>query len=354
MTLNAAWIRGDNVFLVADTSATTPGLTPRSSTTSLGQPQTHPNGSAVEEIAGKLVQLGSHAAAALCGDARGAIAFVRSVRQRLDRDPISLGEACRAAGHSLMHEVPPFGDFVVTLASWDDGPGLQQYRSARGEMTEVQAGAIVEGSLRPSRVDEVLRQIEGLPGPAIHPQVVLAASLACLNGMSASEDLVADFVAGAFYGLTIGPAGVVWQPNLLYVFYQNDGRSFDEVPMHIVSTRILDGVYVTGSSLSNSVRCLVDPVREVDPGSWMDRNGDRLDSAAAMQESRLVVFVRATGASVVIVDNDGSHFAWEHDDGLQFAMSPELSNRLRWRPGTPGEQKLSLGVEPSQTPLEDK
>jgi hypothetical protein len=348
MTLNAAWIRGDNAFLVADTSATTRGIEPRSSMTSLGQAQKHTDGSAVEEIAAKVVQLGPHAAATLCGDARGAIAFVRSLRSRLERDGASLRDACRAAGHSLMHDAPPPGRFVVTLAAWDGGPRLHQYHSSVGELTEVNEDVVVEGSLRRSRVGEVLGRIGGLPGPAIHPQVVLSAALACLNGMAASEDLVADFVAGAFYGLTIGPAGVAWQPNLLYVFYHNDGRSFDEMPMQIVSTRILDGVYVVGSSLSNSIKCLVDPVREVDPGSWMDRNADRLASAVAMRESRLVVFVRATGASVAIIDNDGTHFVWEHADGLKFRMSPELANRLRWRPTGPKDKNLSLGIRTSE------
>jgi hypothetical protein len=142
MTLNAAWRHGAHAFLVADTSATTAGLPPRSSTTSLGQPQQHPDGSAVVEIVGKLVQLSSHAAGAMCGDARGAVSFARSVKQRLERDRISLNDACRAAGHSLMHEVPPFPPYVVTLASWDGGPRLQRYDSVTGELTEVHADAV--------------------------------------------------------------------------------------------------------------------------------------------------------------------------------------------------------------------
>lgn len=145
MTLNAGWRRGDHSFLVADTSATTAGLSPRLSTTSLGQPEQHPDGSAVEEIVGKLVQLGSHVAGALCGDARGAVAFARSVKLRLERDRIAFNDACRAAGQSLMHEAPPFGPFVVTLASWEGGPRLQRYDSTTGELTEVDAVAARAG-----------------------------------------------------------------------------------------------------------------------------------------------------------------------------------------------------------------
>jgi hypothetical protein len=172
--------------------------------------------------------------------------------------------------------------------------------------------------------------------------------------MGASENLVADYVAGAFYGLTIGPSGVAWQPNLLYVFYQNDGPSIDEAPMQIVSTRIIDGVFVIGSSLSNDVKCLVDPAHDIDPVSWMDRNRDRLGTAVAMQESRLVAFVRTTGASIAIVENDKTHFGWTSENGVHLAMSPELRDRLRWKPSGPGDRYLSLGiVAPVEPPSAD-
>src|SRR6266700_1344411 len=172
VTLNIGWISGDSAFLVSDTSATS-RRDPRHPLTSLGQPQGRSDGLAVEEIAAKVVPFGTHAAAALCGDARGGTAFVRDVLRRLSVG-VSLDQALLSAGHSLRHQKPAFGAFVVTVARWDDGPKILQYRSDSLELVDVSSvGVVVEGSLRAPLVDAVRERILGLPGPAIHAQVVL-------------------------------------------------------------------------------------------------------------------------------------------------------------------------------------
>jgi hypothetical protein len=349
VTLNLGWIGEGSVFLVSDTSATRKGVA-QQPLSSLGQNQQRPDGVAVEESVAKLVPLGSHAVAALCGDARGATLLVRDVLRRLGRGT-SLHGAILESGHSLYHHHPPFGGFSILVAEWDSGPRLLRYDSQNLALANVtDHGVVFQGSLGKQVVDRIRKEIEGLPKPPVHGQVVLGAALAILQGIAASEDLVRDSVAGIFYGLQIDADGVHWQPNMLYVFHQKDRAPQDDLPLHIVGCRILDGLCTVGSSLNRAVNIFVPAGDTTDRSAWMTRWQDSLGTEAALQMSKLIAFIRVTGGSVVILPNDQQHFRYVYDDGLQFAFSPELDRRLRWKPTADRPCSYSLGLPAPKDP----
>ena len=342
VTLNLAWISGGSVFLVSDTAATARGAA-RSPTTSIGQAQQRPDGYAVEESAAKVVPFGTHAAAALCGDASAGMTFALSVLQRIERG-VPLDEAMLLAGHSMHQQEPPYGRFVVTIARWDCGPKIIRYDSQTLKLVDASdMPMVIEGSLRAELKSRVREKVRRLPGPPTDGQAVLAAALAVLQGLGASEDLVSDSVAGIFYGLRIDSEGLHWQPNILYVFYNNDGPAPDEPPMNLVGSRVLDGVLTVGSSLNQQVRCFVYPGNKVDAEAWMERWQGSLNARAALLDSRLIAFVRVTGGSVFLIKNDGEHFRHEYDAGqLVLGTSPALEARLRWKPTE--ERPFSFGL----------
>jgi hypothetical protein len=76
----------------------------------------------------------------------------------------------------------------------------------------------------------------------------------------------------------------------------------------------------------------------------MERWGPSLNTQAALRESQLVAFVRVTGNSVLLIDNDGKHFRPEYDGSLSIGMSPQLEARLRWKPTEDQPWFFSLGI----------
>jgi hypothetical protein len=347
--LNLGWISEGSAFLISDTSATWKGAAHRP-LSSLGQNQQRPDGFAVEESVAKLVPLGTHAVAALCGDARGATLLARDVLRRLDRGT-SLHTAILQSGHSLHHHEPPLGGFSILVAEWDSGPRLLRYDSRDLELADItNHGVVFQGSLGKPVEERIRKEIEGLPKAPVHSQVVLGAALAILQGIAASEDLVRDSVAGIFYGLQIDADGVHWQPNMLYVFHQKDRAPQDDLPLHIVGCRILDGLCTVGSSLNREVSIFVPAGDTTDRSAWMSRWRDSLGTEAALQTSRLIAFIQVTGGSVVVLPNDQQHFRYVYDDGLQFAFSRELDRRLRWKPTADRPCSYSLGLPAPKDP----
>jgi hypothetical protein len=341
VTLNAAWVSGGSAFLVSDTSSTS-RRPAREEVTSLGQWQARPDGFAVEEVAAKVVPLGTHAALALCGDGSAGAAFASSVRGRLARGT-DLDDALLAAGHSLHHQSPPSGAFVATVARWSDEPTILQYRSETLELRDITAGApVVEGSLRGALLEEVKGHLGGLPGPVTHGQVTLAAALAVLQGFAASEDLVSQSVAGVFYGLRIAADGVHWQPHVIYVLY--DPLTLGSQPFQLVSASVLDDVCVVGSSFSKQVRCLVHPGHEQERAAWMQRWASELSTEAALRRARLIAFIATTSRAITILNNDGQHLRPEYDGALDLRVSPALARHLRASPVSSERFAFSLGV----------
>jgi len=349
VTLNLGWIGEGSVFLVSDTAATRKGAAQRP-LTSLGQNQQRPDGVAVEESVAKLVPLGPHAVAALCGDARGATLLVRDVLRRLGQGT-SLHTAILQSGHSLHHHEPPLGGFSILVAEWDSGPRLLRYDSRDLELADItNHGVVFQGSLGKPVEARIRKEIEGLPKAPIHSQVVLGVALAILQGIAASEDLVRDSVAGIFYGLQIDADGVHWQPNMLYVFHQKDQEALDHLPLNIVGCRILGGLCTVGSSLNREVSIFVPAGDTTDRSAWMSRWQDSLGTEAALQTSRLIAFIRVTGGSVVVLHNDQQHFRYSYENGLLLAFSPELERRLRWSPTEDRPYFYSLGLPAPSDP----
>lgn len=120
--------------------------------------------------------------------------------------------------------------------------------------------------------------------------------------------------------------------------------------MQIVNCQILDGVCTVGSSLTHQVRCLSSVGNDVDRARWLETWGARLNTEDAVHTCHLVAFIRITGNSVVLLPNDGTHFRYTYDEGLQFALSPQLHERLRWCPTPEKEFFYSFGLPPTGSP----
>ena len=346
MTLNLGWISESAVCLVTDTLVTKPGPSQRGMT-SLGQTTQRDDGLAVEEAAAKLVPLGPHAAAALCGDAAGAIALVTTALNSI-KYGTPVWDAILRAGHSVHQNQPPFGDFSLLVAMWDSGPKLLLYESRTLALADVSDNSpVTRGSLRAELQDRIRREIQGTPKLNRAREYALAPALAILQSLAASENLIEDMVGGIFYGLQINADGLHWQPSLLYVFHQDVDDAATAPPWNIVNCRILDGVCTVGSSLARQVRCFVPPGGYTDRSAWMSRWEESLGTAAALDTCRAVAFIRVLGGSVVLLPNDGTHFGHYWDDkGLCFAISPELQARLGWRPTAEQPHNYSLGLPP--------
>jgi hypothetical protein len=348
MTLNLGWVSESAVYLVADTSRTVQGPS-NIGITSLGQRCQRDDGLAVEDVAAKLVPLGNHAAAALCGDAAGATALVTKALKSIKLG-VPVREALVQAGHSVHLATPPFGNIFVLVAIWDSGPRLLIYDSRSLDLTDAShSGPITVGSLRQEFQEGIKAAVRRLPRPGPPREYALAPALAVLHSLAASENLIEDKVGGVFYGLQIDADGLHWQPSLLYAFHDDRPDVGTAPPWNIVNCRILDGVCTVGSSLTRQVRCLVPSGIRADRVSWMSRWEASLGTKAALEACRAVAFIRTLGGSVVLLPNDGAHFRWFYDnDDLNFAFSPELDSRLRWRPSPDRPYSYSLGLPPPE------
>ncbi|HEY0715055.1 MAG TPA: hypothetical protein VGF45_20405 [Polyangia bacterium] len=344
MTLNAGWIYGGGAFLISDTSVTS-ARPPIDVQSSLGQLQLRDDGFVVEEAGAKLVPLGTHAAAALSGDAAGAVAFVLDAQQRLARGD-ALDKALVDAASSLRHTQPPFPRYVVLVAVWDARPRLLRLDSDDGSLVEPDDVAI-EGSLNDATAEGVVRRIGGLP--QVNREGHLVAALAFLQNLAASEDLVSQSVAGVFYGLAVDESGVHWAPSTTYLFFHNQADALSKNGFGKVSYRVLDGVCTVGSSYTGNVKCLVPPGTDVRRNEWEAKWGETLNGRRSFEMSKVVVLVRSAGNSIVVLKNDGKHLAADYsDDKPGFRMSPALIERLEWSPTPARPFWFSLGIGQSR------
>ena len=249
MTINAGWTKGDHAYLLAD-SAVTRRRAPRTDQSNLGQRNQDDTGRAVEDGYGKLIRVGTHAVASICGDLAAANAFVNELRESHSDRGESLQDAVeRASTHARELDA---GAYRSLIATWDDGPRLY-FTSSEDPLVRIEPDSVATtGSLG----DPHARQLENmiLSLPSRDPSDTLGAALAAATVMGVQEDLISHNVGGAFFGVSVGPRGVCWQKDTIYLFFDPGESGEPPQNVHLMHCCVRDEVLASYSTITSEFR----------------------------------------------------------------------------------------------------
>jgi hypothetical protein len=348
MTLLLAWTDSTHAYLMADSAETHRLGLPGAEVSSLGQVQRQDErGPVVEERAQKVVEVGPGVLAALVGDARGARAFARFL--------FTLGEQLRASS-----EVNPQAA-IDAMRAWDGGndtfeavialsapgmePGLFGFSyPARTFHPVPPMGIIARGSGQDAPIVErlvpIIQSLKALPNPS--PEKFLVAMLAAMNGEAMYTDLFKYSVGGCFIGAATGGGEITWQPDILYVPYRPDFRTFGvesptpiipdkalpqrEGAIHLVTARVRSGHVAISSTLNQRAVVLTNGVLPLENPAGAFERVDHL------QYEYAVLLPVMEGGRLVVIEGDDpavSPIRFTHEIT---AIRSDLATLLNTRP----------------------
>lgn len=347
VTINVAWTQSGYAFVMADSAVTHAGP-PTHSISSLGQRNRNDSGMVVEDSFPKLFRVGTHAIATLCGDAETAAAFAASVRKlHLDRG----GGLVDAIFEAHAFTRTSAGSYRSIIAHWDGEPRLLGSASEQ-PFQEIDTQALVAtGSMTKTHQDLLVSRVGQIP--PMHPSNIIGAALAAATTFGVQEDLIACSVGGAFFGAFVGPEGVVWQDDILYMLFDPDlagptwyGGSEDRI--EFVNCRIRDEVLTTYSTLTNEVRATI-PNVIASLSEWHDRWMSKLTDKSLSLESQKAALIPTCGGTTIFICGSGVAFGDRHSIRLRddliatmAAMTRQSSGRQIWPADASGKQAAVL------------
>lgn len=310
MTINVAWTQSGYAFVMADSAKTYAGP-PTHAISSLGQRNHDDDGLVVEDNFPKLFRVGTHAIATLCGDAETAAAFAATVRKlHLDRGE-DLVDAIFEA-HAFTRKKA--GKYRSIIAHWKGESRLLGSASEQ-PFQEIDPQALVAiGSMTKTHQDVLIDRVGQIP--SMHPSNIIGAALAAATTFGVQEDLIACSVGGAFFGAFVGPEGVVWQDDILYVLFDPDlaGPEWYGGPedrLEFVNCRVRDEVLTTYSTLTSEVRATIPDVI-ASSSEWHERWRSRLTDKTLSLESQKVALIPTCGGTTIFICGSGVVFR-DHD-----------------------------------------
>jgi hypothetical protein len=227
MTLCAAWIRNQHVYLVAD-SAVTKNTPLASSRSHFGEVNEDEGGKRVEESALKIFRF-EQTAIGFAGDADLASdifkAYVRHAQSNKPKDSFELAWA----------EFTPFEESADKDRScravlvFHDGICPRLVYFTETEITEPADKCAVFGSLDNNEAKDVIQMVQNLPSNYTEPDDVLSLSLVSFQRFSIFENRLKRGIGGHYAGVSIGAEGLRWMPPVLHLIFDGSGFKTPEL-----------------------------------------------------------------------------------------------------------------------------
>jgi hypothetical protein len=228
LTLCAAWIRGQNVYLIAD-SAVTKGTPLTSARSHFGELHENHRGRSVEESALKIFRQ-EHTAVGFAGDADLALEIFKTYVALSSR--YNAREAFECAWYSNT----PFNDRICfALLAFYDGNHPRLIQFGADTIIEPADGCAVIGALSESESDLVKQTLLTLRSD-YEPNDVLSLCIVSLQRHSIFYNFMHRGIGGHYAGLSIGADGLAWMPPLMHIIFDGVGfkRSEPGIPAVIV------------------------------------------------------------------------------------------------------------------------
>lgn len=250
VTLGIGWIYRDYAYLVADTAASS-CMPPSEAVSSFGESERGNGGGRVEEAAQKLTVLSPGCALALSTmDIRFAAQLVAFLKTNL-----SLFDTIEQGLDALEASFGPFEASKSTEFIFAENragvPGLV-YWNTLGERQRLLEGVLRIGSLTAqvplAGVDAVMSEYMKNSG---RKQDFVQVVSVCMQMLGVHNDFVSEGVGGLFFGLSVRPGGVEWQPDTSYFLYPP--ALTDDSQMGFISAMERHGFLVVTSSLNPGV-----------------------------------------------------------------------------------------------------
>jgi len=305
MTFCIGWKDRNFGYIVSDSAVTGTGAAPREVLSSFGEVQRRgDSGVSVEQAALKIFVAGGPMTFA--GNVRVGQQIVRSTRGAVVSGVKPL-VALQGAVQSVMPL--PLADSVSLIAAYHDGshPLLVKTDTVSGQLQN--AGAVCHaGSLGEEHVRITKDAIEAMvDSDAVDPIAMLASVLAMVQSYGIHFNLVDQGVGGRFSGALTGPDAAMWQPDILYLFYNS---VVPERPFRCVSSTIRGGVHIVESTITNDKRCFTN-LDSAELDAWKATWLPDLTGGCRTPEPGYVAFVDGGAWRVVLLDMAGKR---EHPD----------------------------------------
>jgi hypothetical protein len=351
MTLAVAFRAEGCLFFVSDTAVTRIG-DPSHHHTSFGDPTFVDTNGVVEEATAKLVSLDADTLVACIGDATAAISFLRVLR-----------DVCFAPGR-------PLDDSLRDAAAIKEVASGPRFALLLGQKVQTALHLIKFDSSTPDKVTTGAEIVWAGSGGeflgSLVPHVVVAALqrgwshratlmnvLAYFHVEATHEYLLQHGFGGAFYGARIDDAGVHWQDDVAYIFYDPstvDEANLSSVPdptswnpprraqdaTSSVLCMVRDDVVVLYSSSSSKLKYLGHNLLRLAEPEWRVRwDAEVLRKAECFAAQFYVWLSRAVRVAVVIQQDGpvGRHLRIERRDGsAHFLLSNAALAEMRVSP----------------------
>lgn len=340
MTLLLGFAREDEVYLFADSAATLRGRTPKDDYSSFGQLQRRDE-AAIEERALKIVHVRNDLVVAICGVADHGFActeFLRTAIGASARDVMDVFLASRPW--------PVRADCTLMLAYMDRGRArlCEWHASEPDAFVDVKPGVLsVAGSSStdPAMHAEIVETVAELCcHPAMSGQHLLVSITAALQMIGAHNDLMGIGIGGAFVGVFVNRAGVVWQEDTVYLLYSS--RLLREPRGGAPAIGPIVAVYPRASAVFLSTRApksretlmMSSSVSTTTPREWIDAHYSSTSEDGRLLKAAYYSFVDTLTRRIVIFAGSGrgppaDAFRLEvREEELHVSMAPQLHTQL--------------------------
>ena len=353
MTISAVWRSGDHAYMCSDTAES--GREDAAFPVSSFDETANASDLNAQERAMKLVQVGTHGLATASGDGRVA----RLIMDQLyAMTPDELGRGVEASLSLAAQRAGLYGADTRRAswlcAEWRRG-ALSTFRwpdvgpdSAAAACRD--AAALLAGNLTDDLADafcyvgaHVLAglQAQRVAGAHLPPTAELSMIAGAFQAVIVSEGLcAARGIGGAVVAARVGPAGVDWMPDTLYVISNPDvvgrvasGRDENidlaDVASFVVCASVREGCFFLRSTGTGAARVLVPGEEKRAAHGWRSRWESALQGPAFWCGCQTVVFVNSVQRAVTTVFGDFT----QPNDILGLSVDTTGALAADWRAG---------------------
>ena len=325
MTISALWRSGSYAYICSDTAESGRADT-RFPISSFDEPASASILNA-QEMAMKLVQVGSHGLAAASGDGRVA-RLIMDQLEAMDAADLDLGveQSLATAATRAGLTAASARDASWLCAEWRDGR-LSTFRWPRDcrDSECGRAGALLAGNLTKELADGFCslgaRSLDGLAGqrsagavlPATAELSLIAATFQAVilaEGLSAARG-----IGGTVVTARVGPEGVQWMPDTLYIVGNPDvvrrlasgtggDVSLADLSASVVCLSVREGCMFLRSTGPGDARVLVPGEEKRAARRWRARWEDEVRRPSFWLGCQTVVFVNPVQRSITAIFGD--------------------------------------------------
>lgn len=340
MTYILGWRFGQSAYIVADTALTLARPTREErdrviadQTTSFGELVVRETERVVAEGVLKLIHL-DQLAVAFCGDVRTARSVAEAIAFRLRQ-----GVLPREAVQNALLSNAPFSDssrqihLIIGIPASREPILLAFNIEGDQRLHEVQDETLVQfGSILPSHKSLTATLLKQLAVFRDEPGRLLACALGIIQSFGVHDYLLSQGAGGSFVGLRVGPNGIRWQQDLLYVLKADLDPMID-----IVSSIVRDHVLVVRSNLIHECRYFGDSINDGLNDEWRHQWWDAAFDFTAQGRFDFVLLLntaaRIVSAVEMLKQQETEHFRLRVTPGegpeeafrINMAMSPVLT-----------------------------